>query len=57
MKSAWMDTMVDWAAINSAMVEEIEMNDFTDLLQADKQAREWDEEDEQFIFESDSDSD
>jgi hypothetical protein len=55
MKSAWMDTIVDWAAINSAAVEEIEMNDFTDLLQADNEAREWDEEDERFIFDLDSD--
>ena len=55
MKSAWMDTVVDWAAINSAVVEEIEMNDFTDLLQADDLLREWDEEDERFIFESDLD--
>lgn len=57
MKSAWMDTVVDWAAINSAVVEEIEMNDFTDLLQADDLPREWDEEDERFIFESDLDLD
>lgn len=55
MKSAWMDTVVDWAAINSAVVEEIEMNDFTDLLQADDLLREWDEEDERFIFKSDLD--
>ena len=55
MKSAWMDTIVDWVAINSAAVEEIEMNDFTDLLQADNEAREWDEEDERFIFDLDSD--
>lgn len=55
MKSAWMDTVIDWAAINSAVVEEIEMNDFTDLLQADDLLREWDEEDERFIFESDLD--
>ena len=55
MKSAWMDTVVDWAAINSTVVEEIEMNDFTDLLQADDLPREWDEEDERFIFESDLD--
>ena len=57
MKSAWMDTVVDWAAINSAVVEEIEMNDLMDLLQADDLAREWDEEDEWFIFESDLDLD
>ena len=57
MKSAWMDTVVDWAAINSAVVEEIEMNDFMDLLQADDLLREWDEEDERFIFESDLDLD
>lgn len=55
MKSAWMDTVVDWAAINSTVVEEIEMNDFTDLLQADDLPREWDEEDERFIFKSDLD--
>lgn len=51
MKSAWQGTMVDWAAMNSRAVDEIEINDYSDLLQADKDVREWDE----IEFDSDRD--
>ena len=51
MKSAWQGTMVDWAAMNSHAVDEIEINDYSDLLQADKDVREWDE----IEFDSDRD--
>lgn len=51
MKPAWQGTMVDWAAMNSRAVDEIEINDYSDLLQADKDVREWDE----IEFDSDRD--
>ncbi|KAM6489237.1 hypothetical protein JOM56_015407 [Amanita muscaria] len=53
MKSAWQDTMVDWAAVNSDTVEEVELNEYSDLLQADVDADKWEKEDEQFIIYSD----
>ena len=57
MKSAWRGTVIDWAAINSEAVEEVEINEYTDLLQADNDAQEWQKEDDQFFLESDSDLD
>ncbi len=53
MKSAWRGTTVDWAAINSAEVEEVDLAEYEELLEADVQARTWDDEDEENIFESD----
>ena len=53
MKSAWHGTTVDWAAINSAEVEEVDLAEYEELLEADVQARTWDDEDEENIFESD----
>ena len=48
---------MDWTAINSSVIEEIASNnsEYGDLLQGDHNAMEWDE-DEQY-FEPDSDSD
>ncbi|EKM81447.1 hypothetical protein AGABI1DRAFT_36291 [Agaricus bisporus var. burnettii JB137-S8] len=43
MKSAWRGTMVDWAAVNTAEVEEVDLVDYVELLEADKQAQEWEE--------------
>ncbi|KAF7770801.1 hypothetical protein Agabi119p4_6775 [Agaricus bisporus var. burnettii] len=43
MKSAWWGTMVDWAAVNTAEVEEVDLVDYVDFLEADKQAQEWEE--------------
>ena len=57
MKSAWQGSIVDWAAINSEAVEEVEINEYTDLLQVDNDAQEWQKEDDQFFLESDSDLD
>ena len=52
MKSTWQGTAADWAAINSsdASKDMANINDYTDLLQADTDAKEWDKEDEQCIF-------
>jgi hypothetical protein len=47
---------VDWAAVNSCMVEEVAINEYSDLLQEDHDALEWDKEDEDY-FGLDSDSD
>jgi hypothetical protein len=55
MKSAWKDTIVDWAAVNSGNTEEVDLNEYADLLQADADATNWDKEDEQFFFEPESD--
>jgi hypothetical protein len=57
MKSAWQGSIVDWAAVTSSAVDEITINEYTDFLQADNEAKVWDEEDEQFLLEPDSDSD
>ena len=54
MKALWQGSIVDWAAINSSIVEEIPINKYNDLLQADHDALEWDKEDEQY-FKVDSD--
>ena len=55
MKSAWQGSLADWATLNSTRIEEIDLNDFGELLQVDDDAKEWDKEDDEFIFESDSD--
>jgi hypothetical protein len=54
MKSSWQGSIVDWAAVNLSVAEEIPINEYSDLLQADHDALEWDKEDEQY-FEVDSD--
>ena len=56
MKSLWQGSIVDWAAVNSSGMEEIAINKYSNLLQANQDALEWDKEDEQY-FEVDSDSD
>jgi hypothetical protein len=56
MKSAWRGTLVDWASVNSGNIEEVDLNDYTDLLQVDTDMTKWEKEDEQFFFESDMDS-
>lgn len=48
MKSAWQGSIVDWAAINSGIIEEVHVNEYTDLLQADNDAKEWEKEDDGF---------
>ena len=58
MKSAWRGTLVDWASVNSGNIEEVDLTEYTDLLQVDIDTMEWEKEDEQFSFTSvDSDSD
>jgi hypothetical protein len=57
MKSAWQGTLVDWAAVNSDSIEEVDLNEYNDLLEADNDAKMWDDEDKRFLFETDSDSD
>lgn len=53
MKSSWRGTIVNWAAANSESVEEVDLVEYEELLDADVQARTWDNEDEQHIFVSD----
>ena len=56
MKSIWQCDIVDWSVVNSGMVEEVHVKEYGDMLQADKEAKEWEVEDlEQFIFDSDRD--
>ena len=50
MKSAWQGTVVDSAAINSQMAKEVILTEFSDLLQAENDAREWDKEDDEFML-------
>ena len=56
MKSLWQGSIVDWAAVNLSRMEEIAINKYSDSLQANQDALEWDKEDE-WYFEVDSDSD
>jgi hypothetical protein len=55
MKSAWRGTMVDLAAANSGAIEEVDVTEFSYLLQVDNNVKGWEKEDEQLMFESDSD--
>ena len=52
MKSAWQGAMVDWAAVNSGVIEEVDASGYSDFLQADDDVKGWEREDEQFAFES-----
>jgi hypothetical protein len=55
MKSTWQGSVVDWVALNSNATEEVDIIAYTDLLQADNDAMQWDKEDEDFMFESTGD--
>lgn len=57
MKSAWQDTTIDWATVNSKTVEEVNLQDYSDLLQAEAEAKEWDKEDDGFLLAEALDSD
>lgn len=53
MKSAWRGTISDWAVSNSENIEEVDLVEYEEFLDADVQARVWDAEDEANLFESD----
>ena len=53
MRSAWRGSVTDWASVNSNDVEEIDLVEYGELLEADAKAQVWDLEDEAFEFESD----
>ena len=55
MKSMWQGSIVDWAAVNSSAVDEISINEYSDLSQVDSDAKVWDKEDEQFLLDPDRD--
>jgi len=46
MKSAWGGNLVDWAALNSSEVEEIDLVEYEELLDADEKVMDWDLESE-----------
>lgn len=50
MKSVWQGTVVDWAAINSLMAKEVILTEFSDLLQAENDTREWDKEEDESML-------
>ncbi|KAF8676686.1 hypothetical protein AX14_004846 [Amanita brunnescens Koide BX004] len=50
MKSAWQGTVVNWATVNSQMAEEVILTEYGDLLQAENDAKQWDEEDDIFVL-------
>jgi hypothetical protein len=56
MKSAWHGSITDLALINSHTVEEVDLVEYEDLLEADMRAQAWDLEDEAFDLDSDIDS-
>ena len=43
MSSAWKGKIVDWAALNSGEVEEVQMREFETLLLDDQEASAWNE--------------
>lgn len=53
MRSAWRGSVTDWASVNSNDVEEIDLVEYGELLEADAKAQVCDLEDEAFEFESD----
>ena len=53
MKSLWHGTIVNRAAANPESVEEVDLAEYEELLDADVQARTWDNEDKEHIFVSD----
>lgn len=56
MKSIWQRNIVDWSAVNSGMVDEVHVKEYSDMLQADEEAKEWEVElVEQFTLDSDHD--
>lgn len=50
MKSVWQGTVVDWAAINSPTAKEVILTEFSDLLQAENDTREWDKEEDESML-------
>jgi hAT family C-terminal dimerisation region len=55
MKSVWHGSIADWASIYSNQVEEVDLVDYKDLLQADMRVQAWDLEDEAYDHDSDID--
>jgi len=55
-KSAWHGSIADWASINSHIVEEIDLVEYEDLLEADTRGQAWDLEDEAHELDSDINS-
>jgi hypothetical protein len=53
MKSMWHDTITNWAAINSEGIEQVNLMEYEELLDADVQACTWGDKDKEQIFESD----
>jgi hypothetical protein len=53
MKSTWRGTISDWAVTNSKDIEEVDLVEYVEFLDADVQAHIWDAEDEEHLFESD----
>lgn len=55
MKFTWHQNIVDLAAWNSGQVEEIELEEYSELLEAEEQAVEWDSQlvmvVDEFVFE------
>ena len=56
MKSKWRGTISDWAVTNSEDIEEVDLVEYEEFLDADVQSGIWDAEDEEHLFESGSDT-
>ena len=42
MKFAWWQAIIDLAAWNSAQLEEVDLDEYSELLEVDEQTAEWD---------------
>jgi hypothetical protein len=47
MKFAWHNNITDLAAWNTAQVEEVQLDEYCDMLKADKVADKWDKEEQE----------
>ena len=54
MKSAWCSMISDWAIGNSDEIEEVDLLEYEEFVDGDKQAHVWDAEDKENLFESDT---
>ena len=44
MKFAWRKKVIDHAALNWAQIEQVELEEYSEILDADEQSTEWDKE-------------
>jgi hypothetical protein len=51
MKFAWRNNIVDLAAWNSGQIEEVDLDEYSEMLEADELANDFDKPEDEFIME------